>query len=298
MKYGVIDLGSNTVKLLIYFPEGDKLNILHEKRQVVGLSSYLLPEGYLSDLGILKAIEVVDKFVKEANKFGVDELYVLATAIVRNSRNHNEIINRINQATNANVILLSGEEEAKYGVLGVLNEYEIKEGVIFDVGGGSTEVSIIKENEPIFSTSISIGCLNSYVSYVKDILPTKNEQLLIEKGLTKALKENNVFKEKLTNIYGIGGTIKALSKLYASYTNKVKKTFNRSDINFLFQKLKESNKQTYLHLIRVVPERLHTIMPGLIIINNLFNYFESDDLFICENGLREGFLLNKLKLEE
>src|SRR5690554_1008108 len=176
MKYGIIDLGSNTVKLLIYKPTNNKLEVLYEKREVAGLASYLLPEGYLSDLGIERAIQTVLKLKTHANNFGVDKLFVVATAVVRNSRNHNEIVNRINQSTGLNVMLLTGLEEAKYGVLGVLSEFKVDNGLIIDIGGGSTEVSIINPNTPSFSSSLPVGCLNSYITFVKDILPTESEQ--------------------------------------------------------------------------------------------------------------------------
>ena len=293
MKYGIIDLGSNTIKLLIYNTKKN-LEVLYEKRIVVGLASYITKDNTLSELGIKAAIDAINNLKKHADNFNPYKLYVVATAAIRNASNSNEIITKIQNKTKLNINLLSGDEEAKYGILGVMHEHNFSNGLIIDIGGGSTEISIINNQESLLSVSLPFGCLNLYVNYVKDILPTETEQEKIKQVILNALEKNKVNQIDIDNIYGIGGTIKALFKLYKSYTNKKKEFFIEDDINILFNKIKLNNKNTYIHLIKVIPERLHTIMPGLIILNTIFDYFNINKIYKSSNGLREGYILKHI----
>lgn len=291
MRYGIIDLGSNTVRLVVYKYTDEKLKKVYTRREVVGLASYILPEGYLSDIGINAAISIVAELKAEAEEHQTDQLFVIATAAIRNARNQNEIVNRINQSCGVKIQLLSGEEEARVGVTGINYEFDIKDGVVIDIGGGSTEVSILQNRNVELALSLPVGSLNSYITFVKEMLPTPQERNLIKKGVSNALLTHQVTKLKVANIYGIGGTLKAAKTLLEGLTNKKKEYLTKDDVTYLIQKIDPTKKSTYLNLIRLAPERFHTIVPGLIILETIFEYFDAEKLYVGKNGIREGYIL-------
>src|SRR5690554_1027945 len=143
MNYGIIDLGSNSLRLEIFTYENHKLTNIFSKREVVGLASYLLPEGYLSDLGIDSVIRVVKDFLELSSTYALEKMFMIGTATIRDARNQNEILTRIKRASGLSVELLDEDKEGLYGYKGVLLEHKIKEGLIVDIGGGSTEVSLV-----------------------------------------------------------------------------------------------------------------------------------------------------------
>ncbi len=295
MRYGVIDLGSNTVRLVVYKYEEEKLKRVYTRREVVGLASYLLPEGYLSDIGINATINIVAELKGEAEEYGADQLFVIATAAIRNAINQNEVVNRINQSCGVKVHLLSGEEEARVGVTGINYEFDIKDGVVVDIGGGSTEVSIIQNRNVDLALSLPVGSLNAYITFVKEMLPTPQERELIKKSVSKALVTHQVTKLKVTNIYGIGGTLKAAKTLLEGLTNKKKDYLTKNDVTDLILRIDPTKKNTYLNLIRLAPERFHTIVPGLIILETIFEYFNAERLYVGKNGIREGYILEAFR---
>lgn len=295
MNYGVIDLGSNSVRLEIFKYENKELKNIYSKRAVVGLASYMLPEGYLSDLGIKSAIDIVSILKEESNAFDIKKLYIIATATIRNARNQNEIINRINHACGVKVELLDEKTEALLGVKGIQSKTDIQHGVVLDIGGGSTEVTLIKDSKVTEAHSLPLGSLNSFITFVKEILPTKEEKERIQKAVLNALSFSKVSQMKFDYIYGIGGSLKAAKVLIESLSGKKIEYITKNNVKDLISKIDPAKKQTYLSIIRMIPERLHTILPGLIILDTIMNYFDIQKVYISQSGIREGYILQHIK---
>jgi len=295
LNYGIIDLGSNSLRLEIFRYQDEQLTNIFSKREVVGLASYLLPEGYLSDLGIDIVIRTVNDFLNLSSTYKLERMFIIATATIRDARNQNEILTRIKRASGIQVEVLDEEKEGLYGYRGVSLEHHIKEGLILDIGGGSTEVSLVSSGKLKKSASLNLGSLNSYITFVKDIFPTPNEIERIKKAVIGALKLHKVEQQSIHAAYGIGGTIKAALVLLQNYYQKPFEHLTRANIKDLISKIDPTKKKTYLSIIRMIPERTHTIMPGLIILQTIMDYFEVDTLTVSKYGIREGYLLEQIK---
>jgi len=295
MNYGVIDLGSNSLRLEIFSYDGKNLKNIFSKREVVGLASYLLPEGYLSDLGIDSAIRVVKDFLEYGQSYELEKMYVIATATIREARNQNEILTRIKRASGLTVELLDEDKEGLYGYKGVAIEHKIDKGLIIDIGGGSTEISLISGGKLKDSASLSLGSLNTYISYVKEIFPTKNEMERISGAVIGALKQHKVEQIDIKDAYGIGGTINAAHVLLSNFYQKRFTSLTKHNIKDLIGKIDPTKKKTYLSIIRMIPERIHTIMPGLVILDTLMTYFNVEQIKVSKYGIREGYLLEQIQ---
>src|SRR5690606_22119158 len=295
MNYGIIDLGSNSVRLEIYSFQKDEMKHVYSRREVLGLASYVLPEGYLSDLGIDALIRVLNELVQSSKHFDLKALYVVATATIRNARNQNEVLIKIKKNCGVNVIVLDEEKEAYYGYKGVTLKFDIKDGLVVDIGGGSTEVTLVKNGLVKEGHSLPIGSLNAYISYVKDVLPSLDEKARILHAVINALKQENVIKEQVLEVYGIGGTIRACKVLIESLLNKKIDFLTKSHLEDLMKRLNPLKKQTYLSLMRMIPDRTHTIIPGMMILLALMEYFEFSQLKVSDYGIREGYLFERVE---
>jgi len=295
MNYGIIDLGSNSLRLEIFSYENKKLTNIFSKREVVGLASYLLPEGYLSDLGIDSCIRVVKDFLELSQAYKLEKMYMIATATIREARNQNEILTRIKRASGITVELLDDDKEGLYGYKGVALEHQIQKGLIIDIGGGSTEVSVIKDGKLKDSASLILGSLNSYITFVKEIFPTSNEMERIKGAVIHALKMGKVEPESIEDAYGIGGTINAALVLLQNFYQKRFSSLTIHNIKDLISKIDPTKKKTYLAIIRMIPERIHTIMPGLVILETIMEYFSVKQIIVSKYGIREGYLLEQIQ---
>jgi exopolyphosphatase/guanosine-5'-triphosphate,3'-diphosphate pyrophosphatase len=290
MKYGVIDLGSNTVRLSIYETQKTSIKLIYSIKEVVSLASFVNEDDYLTNEGIQKAIDVVTDFRQASKQFHGIELHCIVTAAIRNSKNCNDVLKRIEKTCNIKVTLLSSYEEAMAGVLGITMDYDIDEGIVLDIGGGSSEVTYLKHNEVATTTSIPFGALNSYMKFVKDLLPIADDEEKIRSIIASELKTIQLTLDHPVHVYGMGGTINSINKLLNVLVKKTNNRITYEDLVHLKSMIKPNDKGTYLTLIKHTPDRIHTLVPGLIILMSIMEYFNSKTIFVSKRGIREGYI--------
>ena len=149
--YAVIDIGSNSVRLMI----SDGVNTLSKEIKITGLAEGALEEGrILTAEAAARTVDAVCFFVEKARQSGACLIYVFATAAVRNAENGKEFVNTVKSRCGIDVEVISGEKEAAVGIRGALGG---KDGGVIDVGGASTEVIVIKGGKTVFCNSFKIG---------------------------------------------------------------------------------------------------------------------------------------------
>jgi exopolyphosphatase/guanosine-5'-triphosphate,3'-diphosphate pyrophosphatase len=164
------------------------------------------------------------------------------------------------------------------------------------IGGGSTEIILFKNKEVYYATSIPIGSLNLYVKYVKKIIPKESEREEIRKEVLSNLKGLEIKPEKYETIYGIGGSIRATRKLN-NYINALPSDsieINVHQIGEILRVIRNSKKETIKPILRNIPDRIHTIIPGLIILDTIADYFKSEQIVVSKYGIREGYLFDRI----
>ena len=164
--YAVIDIGSNTIRLKTYeYKDGNLINIF-DKKEFAGLASYVDKFGNLSEEGITKCLEVLGEYKKCLANVIIDKLLIFATASIRNVNNTKEVVARIKEELGLDVVVLSGSEEAIYDFKGAKMKYNLKDGLMVDIGGGSSELLFFKDDHILYKTSMPIGSLNVYTKCI------------------------------------------------------------------------------------------------------------------------------------
>lgn len=145
MIYGIIDLGSNTIRLSFYKYENGEIILLLNKKTMAGIAGYV-KDGRLSKEGIKIACDVLKQYKEIINNFGLEKVFAFATASLRNISNTDEAVTEIKEITGFTVDIVLGEVEAIYDFIGASKALDIKEGIVFDIGGGSTEILMYKNS--------------------------------------------------------------------------------------------------------------------------------------------------------
>lgn len=323
-KFGVIDLGSNSIRLVIYDvdaqairiakslfssgkkakPEGGKGNkitksdfqVLLDEKKIAGLSSYV-ENGVLFQKGIDVASETVSDHLDRAKNVGCKNVGIFATAVLRNCENSKDAVKQIERATARRIMVISGKEEAHLDYVGAFCDRESEDGTLIDIGGGSTELARVKKNEDFHCVSIPQGCVSSYAQFVKMVFPTKKEEVAIEAALTDKLSDLVEIKDYAGDkAFGVGGSIRAAAKMQRAI-DSLGKTPKQLYLTTIEDQLKlmEDDPATFAHLAaQAVPDRMHTIGCGLVMLRTLLKLFGTDSLEICRFGVREGYLIKHM----
>lgn len=297
MKYSVIDIGSNSIRLTVYKVKNGMFRVLFKEKRMLGLAGYVR-NGILDERGMSRAVEGLAEFRGILDSLGIKErIFVFATASFRNIINTDEAVSKVSGATGFDIDVISGEEEALLGYSGVMKEVFVKKGLFVDIGGASTETAVFEEKEIKILKSYGIGALKLYKENVKKILPGKDSVMKIRKAI-----EEEFDKQPLCDfvpqkrIICTGGTARAIMKL-ARFQGLVQEEGNILSVKTLYQieKLMTDGKKRAADIIlKVAPERIHTIIPGMLILCHIAEIFEAEKLIIANYGVREGYLCQKI----
>jgi len=161
VRVGIVDVGSNTVRLLVAARSGARLVTVRERRAFLGLGEEVESYGWVSDTKLREAARVVRGHAAEARELGVDHVEVVVTAPGRQGANAGDLIEALTQASYARVRVLGPEEEGRLAFHGVLAGLEsLPESIaVCDLGGGSTELVVGTPAGPVWERSLDLGCV-------------------------------------------------------------------------------------------------------------------------------------------
>ena len=177
-RLGVIDLGSNSVRLVVYETKREDavkpFRTLVDEKKMAGLAAYVT-DGALSSAGIARAVTVLGDLLKLADNLNCARVDIFATAVLRNCANSEAATAAIETAINHRVRVLSAREEAHLGFVGASIGTPLAAGTLIDVGGGSTELTALASDGDHAGISIPFGCVLAYANYVRCVIPTPAE---------------------------------------------------------------------------------------------------------------------------
>jgi exopolyphosphatase/guanosine-5'-triphosphate,3'-diphosphate pyrophosphatase len=139
----VLDIGSNSVRLVVYERHARSLTPLYNEKSACALGRGIAQTGRLADTNVAQALEAIKRFALVARMMRVGKVYVLATSAVRDAANRDEFVDAVEAIMDTKVQVLSGEREAHFAALGVVAGIPGFDGIVGDLGGGSLELTAI-----------------------------------------------------------------------------------------------------------------------------------------------------------
>lgn len=294
-RYGIIDIGSNSIRLVIYEKtEHGAHRVVDGSKRAARLSSRINEQGFLSQEGIDLLIETLSVFMLLAKQHQLTEIVPIATAAIRNAGNQVEIIKQVEQATGLKIRVLSGVEEAEYGFLGMINSIAVQDGFLLDIGGGSSELTLFLDRKIVHSFSFPFGCvsLNKRFDSKEGLSDAALTELRQEVAAALAQHEW-IDRYKQLPLIAVGGTARAVGKIHqAAIDYPFAQTHNyhlqAHEVAELFQQLRQLPLDKRKKTEGLSKDRVDVIIPGIAILSTVFQYIEATKYVICGAGLRDG----------
>ena len=292
--YGVIDIGSNTIRMMVYRVEDGIIHPVLNKKYATGLVGYITGKGRMSKEGIRKTAEILRELKVVSEQIRLQAVFPFATASLRNITNTAEVLQAIQTETGFVVRVLSGQEEATFDYYGVIQSATPASGLLADVGGGSTELVQFRDREVICTDSIPIGSLTLFHRFVDGILPSRSELRKMEAEVSSQLNKGVRAKgpQKIGQLCAVGGAARAALKLYNDLTG-ARRDNTCCDVGFyddyLAQITSESKKLTN-RILKIAPDRIHTLTPGIAVLRTVARTFGIQSVVTSPYGVREGYL--------
>ena len=285
LKHAVIDIGSNSVRLML--PEKDGVNekILNTTRLAENLSL----TGFLSNAAIERTASAVKEFYFTAKSKGYDKICVFATEAVRAAKNGAEFVSLLAKS-GITVDVIDGETEAEIGYAGVAGDFN--SATVFDIGGASVEIVCGTHGKIERKKSLPLGLVR-----LKDLLGSRESD--IEKYVAERVPEFGKFERKEILI-GIGGTATAIAAMLSGDTvysaEKIHRTkISLSDIICLRRKIFDEYKNERLHEIFPIISamRAEIIAHGVIVTQHIMEFTGYNEFTVSETDNMEGYLLRR-----
>ena len=301
-RIAIIDLGSNTARLVVLSTvPGYAYNLDDEIREVVRLREGMTDEG-LSKAAVSRALFTLRLFKRFCDGARVDKIVATATSAVREASNGAAFVEQVERDIGLSLQILDGSKEAYYGVLGVLNELPLTNGLVVDIGGGSAQLSEVRNRRFKRGTALQLGSLALTEQFVrsdplgvhefKAIVGEINRQLDTVAWFTKA---NGPGSRQLV---GLGGTIRNLARMGAVRQGYPLNTLHGYSVSrdSIVESVRQLRKK-HLAKRRKIPglnsDRADIILPGALVIQTIMERSDNEQLTVSVNGLREGLYFER-----
>lgn len=296
--HSVIDIGSNTVRLSVFRIEDDKAINLFNEKQTVGLAGYR-KKGRLTEEGIRTLIETLAHFIYILDQLdAIRYTHAIATASIRNVKNSEEVLRRVKEALDLDIEILSGEEEAHLAFVGAAGTIEGHlDGVLTDIGGGSTEIVRFEKGHVVDSASLDIGSLSVFRDYVDGLFIDNDERKEVDERLKFLLNAQDIPRDHYPILCAVGGSARATLKMYNTLFDEHPDNdeMNTDDLKTLMKHLLDiEDKEKMEIILKVKADRIHTLLPGLTILYRIAKYFHVDKIAVAQTGIREGYVISRI----
>ncbi len=293
-RIGIVDLGSNTARLVVFSFEPGKWFVLDtEIRERVRLGQGLGEDGELTPDAIDRAVAALDLFSDFAAASGLENLEVIATSAVRDASNRSEMLARIGSLGFA-VDSVSGEEEAQLGVVAVANGFDLKDAWVIDLGGGSAQVSRMSQRRYRRGGAFPLGALRLTDTYLASDPPKPKEVKALEKRVRAELAETlDQLAGDPVPVVAMGGTIRNLARAaqrLRGYPLDVMHGYflRREDLETVTEELLGRTARKRGALSGISGDRADIILAGALVFRVILRAADRDGVWISGNGVREG----------
>ena len=314
-KYASIDIGTNTLRFLVAEIDNKKLKPIFLKRIITRLGG-----GYKEEIGIAaiaqeRTIKALEFFSEKIREHGVQEVKAVATSVVRRAKNTKEFLNNVLKRTGIDVKIISGDEEARLSLLGVLSVIKaaadlksMPKCLVVDIGGGSTEFIATIGGKMVGAWSMEMGVVHLTEKHLKTDPPTRHELNAMEneiKGVIANLKDlmkkdgclPSAFSlQPSALLIGTAGTITTLAAIDQGLEKHNPEKINNHILSYgaikkIYQHLASLPLKQREEILSLEKGREDIIIPGAAVVLKAMQEFGFDKMTVSDAGLLEGILL-------
>ncbi|MBC7933368.1 MAG: Ppx/GppA family phosphatase [Rubrivivax sp.] len=316
MRLAAIDIGSNSIKLIVVEASaGESFAVLAREKEVVRLGHDTLREGFLAPDAIERAGETIKRFRSIAEARGAETTLAIATASVREARNASEFIEEVERRAGLRVEILSGVEEARLIGLAASTGCSPTPGaplINVDIGGGSTEVSLMREGFPQQLFSVKLGAVGLTEAYLANDPPKAKEIRALRSEIRAALERpsREMRGARWRHATGTSGTIISIGealhlRAQAREAGREAQGVQPAGMEVSFGNLARLNEKFAGATVAerkvvpgISPQRAEIVIAGGQILEGVMDALGINMLRTCDYALREGVVIDRLRMFE
>jgi len=302
-----IDIGTNTIRLLIVEMNDATCNELYSGRTVTRLGQDLDRTGILSQEAQDRTCAALQQFSTVINKISPIKIRVVGTSALRNASNADVFIRRVKEELDLDVQIISGQDEARLTLSGVKRAFMhvdgrqrdlLKNALVMDIGGGSTEIILTRHGDVQFVESLPLGAVYLTERFLQNDPPDeqgiRNLKRKISSELT-AWKGSSIMP--VTACVGTAGTITTLAAMDQSLVEYDPEKINgyvlsKMSVDRLVDRLATSTRQERSTMAGLEPGREDIVLAGTIIVQQIMEQYGCFDILVSDWGLREGIVFD------
>jgi len=293
----VIDIGSNSVRLVIYEGPWRYAGALHNEKAICAIGRKMVTSGRLDEEGMEYALETLARFRVLCAGYDVNDFGAVATSAARDASNGRDFIRQCEKVLNQPVQILSGEDEAKIAAEGTLAGIPDADGLVADLGGGSLDMVKVKNGETGAAATLPFGPLRLMDLSDGNLNKARN---VVEKGLDKLEFAGSL---KGRALYAVGGIWRALAHVDMEQENYPLRVLHHyvmpAKRAVQLCRLVSGLSKKSLEKMRAVPKRRAEALPyGALVMEEMIGSFNLKEVVVSAYGLREGVLHRKLPTNE
>lgn len=302
-----IDIGTNTVLLLVAEAGDRGLNIVKEEQHVPRLGQGVDRSGRISDEAASRVIATLKHYKNFlASEYpNVSDIYVTATSAVRDAQNQSDFLQKVAEATEFNIRLLSGHDEARLTFMGALSVLDHqtagRENLVIDIGGGSTELAFGRGQKLIDQHSFDMGCVRFTERFLKNDPPEQTQIEGCRKAICQMLDSYTLEISGRSSLIAVAGTATSLA-----FIDKEMETYKSSklaghtltgvDVSGYVRSLSKLPASQLKKQYPVIMEgRADIFFAGLLILEQIMKMYNFEELTISTGGIRHGVIIDSLE---
>jgi exopolyphosphatase/guanosine-5'-triphosphate,3'-diphosphate pyrophosphatase len=301
-KVASIDVGTNTILLLIAKMEGGRIHPLYEAETVVRLGEGLQKNGILLKEAMHRAIQTLTYYLKRSQEMGVQKIFAVGTSALREAKNSKDFLKLAKEKLDLSIEVISGEEEAQLSFLAVAKDLQEREKsiLVVDIGGGSTEFILGRGDQISQWISLPLGSVRLTEEFLHSD-PVREEDWENMEGKTKELLVKVPYPQETASMVAVGGTATTLASVEQGLEE-----FVAEKIHHFVLGREALRKQLFLYRFKTIeerkkipglpPARADVILAGGAILYLAMEELQCSSVLISCHGVRYGLLHKKLNL--
>ncbi len=306
--FASIDLGTNTVRLLVAESNGEGFTPIYSNQAITRLGEGLSKGGVLIERAMERTINTILQFKKEASAYNPLDIWVAATSAVREAKNSPEFVEKVKKAAGIELEVIPWDDEARRTILGVFSglDGDINRAIIFDIGGGSTEFVLTENRRLIKSVGTNLGVVHLSEKYINKDPVDDEEMAVLEKTIADKVRDVRgeiqaaSGKRQWARLIGVAGTVTTIAaldlNLYPYNPAKVNGYILRlENVKGILKRLKAMTLSERRNIPALEKGREDLIIPGAIIVIKVMEILGFNEITVSDYGLREGIILSKVK---
>jgi exopolyphosphatase/guanosine-5'-triphosphate,3'-diphosphate pyrophosphatase len=298
---GIIDLGSNSIRFTLMQTASDgSYTLLEEIKETARIGENMGIEKIIKQPALERAVQTVRLMQRFSRANKVDTILGVATAAVRSAVNGDELLQAIREETGLIIRTLSGGEEARYAYLGVINTIDLSDGLIIDIGGGSTEIILCRDREMVCHTSLPFGAVNLTEDFLPALLPGPGELTRLEEYLHSSYSSLSwLGSARGLPLIGVGGTVRSLGRIdrkRVNYSFSVLHGYwvTAGRVRQIYSLLGNARVDERKSIPGLSKDRADIILAGAAAVVKLLDLTDSPGVRISGSGVREGVFFEHL----